>query len=146
MNVIVDTSIWSLVLRRPKNTILSPEEQSVTEELKELIKELRVSIIGPIRQEILSGISDKNQFDKLKNLLRSFQDLAIETDDYEKAAEFYNICRKRGIQGSHIDFLICAIAERYEMHIFTSDKDFLLYSKYLPVTLYRNYLNNSKSE
>lgn len=146
MNVIVDTSIWSLVLRRPKNTILSLEEKAVTGELKELIKELRVSIIGPIRQEILSGISDKNQFDKLKDLLRPFQDLAIETHDYEKAAEFYNICRKRGIQGSHIDFLICAIAERYEMQIFTSDKDFLLYSKYLPVTLYGKYFKNSKSE
>lgn len=139
MNVLVDTSIWSLALRRPKNNVLSPEEKAITEELKELIKEMRVFIIGPVRQEILSGIPDRNQFDKLKDFLSPFQDLAMERDDYEKAAEFYNICRKRGVQGSHIDFLICAIAERYEMQIFTSDKDFVLYSKYLPVTLYGNY-------
>jgi predicted nucleic acid-binding protein len=146
MNVLVDTSVWSLVLRRPKSDIFSHEEKAIVEDLKELIKEMRVSIIGPVRQEILSGISDKNQFAKLKDFLRPFPDLAVETDDYEKAAEFYNICRKRGIQGSHIDFLICAIAKRYELEIFTSDKDFLLYSKYLPVTLYGNYLEDNKSE
>ena len=136
MNILVDTSIWSIVLRRPKNNVLSSGEIKLAEELKELIKEMRVAIIGSIRQEILSGISDKAQFDKLKDFLRPFRDLAIETDDYEKAGEFYNICRKKGIQGSHIDFLICAIASSYEMKIFTSDKDFLLYSKYLPISLY----------
>ncbi|MEQ8221107.1 MAG: PIN domain-containing protein [Candidatus Eremiobacterota bacterium] len=144
MNVLVDTSVWSLVLRRLKSNI--SEETAIAEELKELIKEMRVSIIGPVRQEILSGISDKNQFDKLKDFLRPFSDLPIETDDYEKAAEFYNICRKSGIQGSHIDFLICAIAVRYELEIFTSDKDFLLYSKYLPVTLYGNYPVSKKNK
>ena len=138
MNVLVDTSIWSIVLHRPKNNFLSPEEKNMAEELKELIKEMRVSIIGPVRQEILSGISDKAQFDKLKDFLKPFRDLAIETDDYEKAAEFYNICRKKGIQGSNVDFLICAIASSCEMQIFTSDKDFFLYSKHLPISLYGN--------
>ncbi len=146
MNILVDTSIWSIVLRRPKNNIFSSDETDIAEDLKELIKEMRVSIIGPVRQEILSGIPDKNQFDKLKDFLRPFSDIPVETDDYEKAAEFYNICRKRGIQGSHTDFLICAIAVRYELEIFTSDKDFLLYLKYLPVTLYGNYPVSKKNK
>ena len=47
----------------------------------------------------------------------------------KKAAECYNICRSAGIQGSHIDFLICAFAERENAPIFTTDKDFFHYAK-----------------
>nr|AGS54022.1 PilT-like protein [uncultured bacterium contig00204]AGS54417.1 hypothetical protein [uncultured bacterium contig00180] len=52
------------------------------------------------------------------------------------AAEYSNICRKNGIQGSPTDFLLCAIACRYNMEIFTEDKDFLNYKKYLPIKLF----------
>jgi predicted nucleic acid-binding protein len=46
------------------------------------------------------------------------------------------MCRKKGIQGSHIDFLICAVAELHEMSIFTLDKDFIRYATVLPIKLY----------
>ena len=140
MNVLVDTSIWSLALRRKKSH-LSGKEASVVEELKELIKEMRVSIIGPIRQEILSGISSEAQFNKLRNYLLPFEDLKIISMDYEKAAEFYNLCRKKGVQGSHIDFLICAVAKKYKLLIFTTDKDFELYSKHIDISLYNSCKN-----
>lgn len=51
MNVLVDTSVWSLVLRRTGD-VDHPEAA----ELRALIADLAVRIIGPIRQEILSGI------------------------------------------------------------------------------------------
>lgn len=139
MNVLVDTSVWSLALRRKKSN-LTPEELIIVDALKELIKELRVSIIGPVRQEILSGISSKFQFKKLQNFLLPFKDLVINSEDYERAAEFYNICRKKGIQGSHIDFIICAVSERYELQIFTTDKDFSFYSKHLNILIYNNMI------
>lgn len=47
-------------------------------------------------------------------------------------AEFSNICRKKGVQGSTIDFLICAVATVENFIIFTTDKDFENYKKYLP--------------
>lgn len=134
MKVIVDTSIWSLALRRSAS--ISEKEQALVNELIELINEVRVPMVGPIRQELLSGISNQNQFDSLKEKLRTFEDLNLEQEDYEQAAEFFNTCRKSGIQGSQVDFLICAVAERRGLPIFTSDKDFELYSKHLNITLH----------
>jgi hypothetical protein len=61
-------------------------------------------MIGPVRQELLSGIKNQVQFQKLRNHLRDFPDLAITNSDYESAAVFFNLCRGKGIQGSNTDF------------------------------------------
>jgi len=135
MNVLVDTSIWSLALRR--SGTLPEEDQSLVWELSELINEVRVVMIGPIRQELLSGISSKMQYSSLKKKLQFFEDLPLTRNYYERAAEFYNLCRKTAFQGSQIDFLICATAAEAKMQIFTSDKDFLLYAKHVPIILYQ---------
>ena len=135
MKFLIDTPIWSLALRREK--ALSRGEQVLIAELNELIKEVRVALIGPIRQELLSGISNDEQFRILKERLRPFEDLPLTQTDYERAAEFYNVCRKAGIQGSQIDFLICSVSAGNEVPIFTSDKDFLYYKKKLPISLYQ---------
>ena len=95
-----------------------------------------VEIIGPIRQELLSGIRELSQLERVREHLRRFPDLQIVTDDYEEAASFYNRCRSKGIQGSGIDFLICAVATRYDLVVFTDDRDFVNYSKVLPIRLY----------
>jgi predicted nucleic acid-binding protein len=135
MKVLVDTSIWSLALRRAGE--ISGEDQVLVSELRELINEVRVAIIGPTRQELLSGISTKAQFDTLKEHLQAFEDLPISREDYNRAAEFFNTCRQSGIQGSQIDFLICSVAAGAGLPIFTSDQDFLLYIKLLPIVLYK---------
>ena len=128
MKALVDTSVWSIALRRS-------EHSEIVQKLTELILDSQVIIIGPVRQELLSGIFDKMVFERLKTNLQSFDDLPIATTDYETAAEYYNTCRKNGVQGSHIDFLICAVAVNNDLLIFTTDQDFLHYSKYLPVRL-----------
>jgi predicted nucleic acid-binding protein len=132
MKVLVDTSIWSLALRRDVRS----QNTSTTSELASLVADRRVVIIGPIRQELLSGIKDHAQFERLRNHLRAFPDTKIGVDDYEEAASFYNQCRARGIQGSSTDFLICAIASRNELAIFTTDEDFLHFAEILPIVLH----------
>ena len=64
-------------------------------------------IIGPIRQELLSGYSNQAKFEKLNRQLKFFQNSPIYDEDYIQTAEFSNTCRSKGVQGSHIDFLIC---------------------------------------
>ena len=120
MKIIVDTSVWSLALRRNINV-----EGKHVEELEELIKEVRTQLIGPVRQELLNGIKSEKQYRVLKKHLRAFEDIAIETEDYELAAEYFNTARKNGIQGSNTDFLLCAISIRHRMPIFTTDRDFI---------------------
>jgi hypothetical protein len=132
MKVLVDTCVWSLALRRRKKLDLQ-----LIQGLSDLIKELRVQMIGPIRQELLSGIRSTTQFEKLKLNLQAFPDLPLESEDYESAAEFFNICYKKGIQGSNTDFLICALSFRHQMPIFTIDKDFQHFKKYLPISIYK---------
>jgi predicted nucleic acid-binding protein len=136
MKVLIDTSVWSLALRRKKEK-LNEFESNIVNELAELISETRAIIIGPIRQEILSGISSSNQYKKLKSILRSFADFPINSADYEKAAEFFNLCRDKGIQGSHIDFVICSVAHNNNFSIFTTDLDFNNYKEQIGIKLHQ---------
>jgi len=131
MKIIVDTSVWSLALRRNL-----PDEGPEVTELIELIKEVRVQMIGPVRQELLSGVKNQAQFQKLRNHLRAFPDIELTSHDYETAAEFFNFCRGKGIQGSNTDFLICAIAARHKIPILTTDADFTLFQPHLPIMLH----------
>lgn len=131
MRVLVDTSVWSEALRRAKTV-----ESDVVREFRSLILEHRVDIIGPIRQEVLSGIREDAQFEKLKKHLAAFPDRNLTTDDYVIAAKFYNKCRMKGVQGSNTDFLICAVAIRMQLAIFTTDRDFTRLAKHLPLVLH----------
>ena len=131
MNVLVDTSVWSLALRRAKRV-----NDAAPRELADLISEGRVVLLGPVRQELLSGIKAKAQFELLRNHLRSFPDLELESADYEEAAAAFNRCRERGIQGSNTDFLICATAMRRKLAIYTTDGDFRQYAKVLKLELH----------
>ncbi len=136
MTVLVDTSVWSLAFRRQKANSVSSQQDLVERELKMLITNSQAAIIGPIKQELLSGISSTQQFELLKARINPFENLEILGVDYELAAEFYNRCRQNGIQGGHIDFLICAVALRYNFPIFTTDKDFDLYANHIDILLY----------
>ncbi len=131
MKVLVDTCVWSMALRR--SDVSDVPEVS---ELMELLRELRVRLIGPVRQEILSGIKSIDQFTRLRDHLRPFPDLELTTRDFESAAEFYNLCRGKGVQGSNTDFLICAVAVRNQMSIFTTDLDFTIFQQHLPINLH----------
>ena len=132
MKVIIDTSIWSLALRRSKDI-----ENKYVEELEELIKEVRAQLVGPVRQELLSGIKSEKQYETLKKHLRAFKDLNIEPVDYEMAAQYFNTARQKGIQGSNTDFLLCAIATRNRMPIFTADNDFINFQSVIPIELHK---------
>jgi predicted nucleic acid-binding protein len=131
VKVLVDTCVWSNALRH-KNP-----NRELTQKLSDLVSDGRALLIGPIRQEILSGISNPAQFKKLKGILAAFEDIPLQKAHFEKAAEFCNTCRSKGIQGSTIDFLLCAIACAEHVMIFTIDNDFLHYAKHLPIKLFK---------
>ncbi len=84
MKLLADTSVWSLALRRRRTAILSADEKRLVAVLSEAIRDGRVVMIGPIRQEILSGIKEQAQFVKLRSTLAAFRDEPIDTADYEK--------------------------------------------------------------
>lgn len=132
MKVLVDTSVWSVALRRKRHA----GDERITSNLSALVEDGRVAIIGAIRQELLSGVKEPAQFERLRDHLRAFPDTAVSTEDYEEAAAFFNRCREKGVQGSNTDFLICATAVRNGYAIFTTDRDFIRFSKVLPIALH----------
>lgn len=135
MMVLVDTSVWSLALRRTPQD-LAPVQKQQVRNLQELISEGRVQLLGVVRQELLSGIRRPAQFARLREHLRAFSDVLLDREDYEQAAEMNNACRAMGLTGGVTDFLICAVAARRKWDIYTADRDFERFGKHLPLTLY----------
>lgn len=128
--VLVDSDVWSLALRRN-----CPPANPYVERLYVLIDKGEAALIGLVRQEILCGIREKTQFDKLRKQLRAFPDGIMGADLHELAAAFFNHCRANGVQGSHNDFLICACAVSWKMRILSTDQDYRNFSRYLPIEL-----------
>ncbi len=102
-----------------------------------MVRDGRVAVIGPVRQEILSGVRAERDFVRLCERLADVDDIPVLTADHEQAARFYNVCRAKGVTGGGVDLLICAVAYRLGLPIFTTDPDFGAYSKYVPAKLHK---------
>lgn len=130
--VLIDTNIWSTYLRRK-----SKEDNALCYNVEKLIKAGRVEIIGPIRQEVLSGIKDNKQFELLKDYLSAFDDEVIHTHEYEIAAKLTNSCIAKGIAISAIDAIIAACLYSKGWEIYTRDKDFNRYANLIKISKYK---------
>ena len=132
MKVIIDTCVWSQFLRRNRSSL-----DSVAGEVARLVRADAVQLIGPIRQELLSGAQPSDRFEQLKEYLRFYPNLTLDEEDDETAASYYNLLRQRGLQSTGTDLLICAVAVRHGLKIFTTDADFAVYAKHIPIRLHR---------
>lgn len=132
MKVIVDTCVWSQFLRRNRAAA-----DPVAAEVARLVRGDTVQLLGPIRQELLSGAQPDERFEQLKEYLRFYPNLPLDEEDDETAATYYNRLRQKGLQGTGTDLLICAAAVRRSLRVFTTDTDFVCYAKYIPLKLHR---------
>jgi predicted nucleic acid-binding protein len=115
---------------------LTASDHVLIRALADLVGYGRAQLIGPVRQEVLSGIREEKQFVRLREALRLYEETTLGTNDFEEAARMSNECRRRGITGSPVDFLLCAVAERQHWQIFTTDRDFEQYRSVLGLTLF----------
>jgi predicted nucleic acid-binding protein len=132
--ILIDTPVWSLALRRRKQN-LAPSQERAIRLLYQIVDEGRAKLLGPVRQELLSGLREESQFLRLRDYLRAFPDAPLETVDYEEAARGSNECRRAGIANSPVDMLICSSALRHDWEIFTTDRDFFHYRDILNIRL-----------
>ena len=132
MRVLIDTCVWTRFLCRGR-----PADDAVAGEVRRLIRADAVQMLGCIRQELLSGVRPQDRFEQLKEYLRFYPNLPLNVEDDENAASYYNLCRDKGISGTLVDLLICAVAVRHRLRIFTTDKDFAHYARCLPIELHQ---------
>jgi predicted nucleic acid-binding protein len=135
VSVLVDTPVWSLALRR-RAADLSARERHIVLAFQELTRQGDVELLGLVRQEVLSGISNEQQFLIIRDRLRVFNDTALTSHDFEDAARLSNRCRTQGIASSTVDMLICAVALHHSWQIFSTDRDFVHHAKAIPIRLF----------
>jgi hypothetical protein len=121
MKVLVDTCVWSLALRRRDVSQLNGEEKRLLSELTSAIQSSNAALIGPVRQEVLSGIREPAQLKKTQVLLEPFVDEALIPGDFVEAARLFNLCRDHGVHCGPVDILVCAVAARLGYGILTND-------------------------
>jgi len=120
MRILVDTSIWSLALRRPTGVI---NQESVL--LKTIIAQGEdIYLLGIILQEVLQGVRNPKFFFALTEYFKAFPLIDLKREDYVRAAELKNHLIGKGKQASTIDVLIASAAVSHHCHLFTADKHF----------------------
>jgi len=127
-----DTSALSQFLRRSPDT-----QNDVALQVEKLIDSNDLALFGIVRQELLSGVKLPAHFECIDLTTQALPLFFADDEDHTTAARFFNTCRAKGIQGSPIDFLICAMAVKRKFRIYTTDPDFELYEPIIPIELYR---------
>lgn len=125
MSYLVDTSVWSLALRRDAPDSI-PE---VVELGRALEAGDEIFVTGLVLQELLQGFNKPKAYDQIIEYFESLPFIVPEREDYIRAANLRNRCRKKGIQVGTIDVLLAQLCIDREIEILTTDKDFLQIAK-----------------
>lgn len=131
---LVDTSVWSIVYRRRRPT-QSVAEQAALSRWSALVDADAAVLIGPVRQELLTGVRTSQEFDRLRRVIDYFALLRLDAHTFDLAAHFHNECRMAGIAAGDTDMTICAAAAEHSVSILTLDLDFPRYATVLPIAL-----------
>ncbi|MBI2067856.1 MAG: PIN domain-containing protein [Deltaproteobacteria bacterium] len=132
MNIIVDTSVWSLVLRRRQ---VNEKDPYVVAFRSHIDRSDGIHLTGNILQELLDGVATDVDFEKLVRLLDPFPLVPLKRDSFIQASKLRSHCRRKGIQASPTDFLIAACCIENGYPLLTSDHDFLRIAKHSDLTL-----------
>lgn len=134
MNLFVDTSVWSLALRRD-----SPEHGAeVTALIRALERGDPVVTTGLVLQELLQGFSGPKSREMILERFSALPLLTPDRGDHVAAAELRNACRRSGLQIGTIDALIAHLCVRHALTLLTTDQDFAGAAKVVSLKLWRS--------
>ena len=128
VSVLVDTSVWSIALRRDR-----PAASRELEALRAAIEGGDVCLLGVILQELLQGFPSLDRTRRLIEHLSPFPLLSLHRGDYVHAAEIRNHCRAKGLTISTIDAQIAAATINHRCRLLTLDRDFRGVARYFPL-------------
>jgi predicted nucleic acid-binding protein len=120
MRVLVDTSVWSLSLRKG-----GPADNPAVHKLVRLLDGGEdVLLTGLILQEILQAFRTEAALRKVARYLEPFDLLDLDRDDYVAAARLHRKCAAKGVTASTADCQIAAAAIHKRCVLLTTDRDF----------------------
>ena len=133
MTLFVDTSVWSLALRRDT----APEGPEVQRLREALGGGESIYTTGIVLQELLQGFRGPRAKTRIVERFGALAMIAPVRDDYIDAAELRNECRRHGIQIGTIDALLAQLCIRHQLVMLATDRDFSQMTKWTPLQLWR---------
>ena len=130
--MLVDTSVWSLALRRDAE----PSEPEVAALRAALLGADQVFTTGLILQELLQGFAGPKARAHLVERLSALAFLQPEREDHIEAAEVRNACRRHGVQVGTIDALLIQLCRRHDLVLLSTDQDFQAAAKHIEFRLW----------
>lgn len=134
MNFLVDTSVWSLALRRNE----AGADREVARLREALFARESIYTTGLILQELLQGFRGPRQRDAILRRFSALPTIAPDRDDHIEAAEVRNRCRRGGVQLGTIDALLARLAIRHELVVLSTDQDFRHAAAHVPLKVWRS--------
>lgn len=131
MSIFVDTSVWSLALRRD-----SPPAIPEIAELRRALAGGEVVSTGLVLQELLQGFVKPKAHDRIVERFRALPFIVPDRDDHIHAAELRNRCRKRGVQIGTIDALLAQLCVRHDLQMLATDRDFQTIGSVVPLSVW----------
>ena len=131
MNLFVDTSVWSLALRRD-----TPPDLAEVDELKKALDAGMVCTTGLVLQELLQGFRRPKARDQIVSRFTALPVLQPGREDHIQAAELRNRCRRKGIQAGTIDALLAQLCVHYDLTMLTTDNDFKHIASVVPLNVW----------
>lgn len=132
MSLFVDTSVWSLALRRDHDA----QEAEVEKLRAALTARESVYTTGLVLQELLQGFSGPRARTSIIERFAPLPMVAPDRDDHSAAAELRNVCRRRGVQIGTIDALLARLCIRHELDLLTLDRDFHYAAEHVPLVIW----------
>jgi predicted nucleic acid-binding protein len=132
LSLFVDTSVWSLAMRRD-----DPGGVHVDELLRAISAGSSIVTTGLVLQEVLQGFIGPRQHEQIRSRLTSFPFLQPEPDDHVAAAELRNKCRRAGVQIDTIDALLAQLCLHHDLTMLTADRDFQHMAKHCALKIWK---------
>jgi predicted nucleic acid-binding protein len=133
LNLFVDTSVWSLALRRDRPAE-SPEVAFLARALE---SGDAVFTTGLVLQELLQGFRGARARERILERFAALPCLVPDREDHVRAADLRNVCRRRGVQIGTIDALLAQLCIRRKLTLLTTDADFARVARIQPLSLWR---------
>jgi predicted nucleic acid-binding protein len=132
VDLFVDTSVWSLALRRDDAT----REPAVGRLRAALETGEGVFTTGLVVQELLQGFRGPKARDAIVERFGALPLLVPDRTDHIGAAELRNACRRNGVQVGTIDALLAQLCRRYDLVMLTTDRDFERVARHVDLRLW----------